>query len=96
VSVSFHVSDTITFKKLVLPTDISFKDFHSKVCAEMGLEPQTASLGYMFNMDLCRAPRQDPASGRQLHAAVDKGANLIECSCACRMVLEIQNMVVIL
>ena len=93
MSVPLHVAGVTTFEELILPVSISFEDFYSKVCAKMDLEPQTTSLGYRFNKDLRRTPYKDLTNEHHLHAAMNKGADLIDRARTRRVVLEIQNMV---
>lgn len=88
-----HVSSTTTFEEIILPTNISFGDFYSRVCSKMDLEPQTVSLGFKFNRDLRRDPYRDLTNEHQLRAAMAHGVYLIQRARKRRVVLEIRNMV---
>jgi hypothetical protein len=88
-----HIGGVKAFEELVLPTDMSFNDFHGRVCGKMGLQQRGALLGYKFNKDLRHAPYHPLTNEDQLHAAMAKGADLIERARTRRVVLEMQNLV---
>jgi hypothetical protein len=96
VSVPLHsglIGGVTATEELIFSTDISFDNFYSKICDKMGLEHQSAILGYKFNKDLRRDPYRDLTNEDQFTAAMAEGADLIECARTRRVVLEIQNMV---
>lgn len=94
ISIPLHTGHTRTaFEEIVIPTNISFEDFYFRVCAKMGLESETVSLGYKFNKDLRRDPYRHLANEHQLRVALARGADLIDRARKRRVVLEIQNMV---
>jgi hypothetical protein len=90
---SGHAGGVTAFEELILPADISFDDFYTRVCAKMSLQGQDILLGYRFNKDLRRAPYHHLTNENELRAAMAKGADLIEWARTRRVVLEIQNMV---
>lgn len=90
------IGGIITRENIVVPTDISFNDLFSRLCAKMDLDPQGAILGYKFNRDLRRAPYTELKGEDDLHVAMARGVDLIERARKRVVVLEIQNMVSLL
>lgn len=79
--------------ELRLPVNISFDDFMSRVCTRMGLDPQTARLGFKYPRDPRRGRWHDLASEEHLRAAMDRGVGYISRARKRRIVLEIENLV---
>ena len=87
------VGGIVTRDKFNVPTNISFEDMFSRLCARMDLNPRDASLGYRFNKDLRRTPYKELANEDQLRTAMANGVGLIERARTKPVVLEIQNLV---
>jgi len=53
------VGGLVTRRELRIPSDLIFADFYSRMCAQMDLNPDGASIGYKFHTDRMKdAPRQ--------------------------------------
>lgn len=50
------VGGLITRRELRIPSDLVFADFFSRVCANMDVKPEDASIGYKYHNDRARDP----------------------------------------
>jgi hypothetical protein len=63
----------IVHANLCLPTDISFQDFFSCVCAHMDLDLLDAKIGYKYGFDCVHDPPNWLLSEEDLCVAMEKG-----------------------
>jgi hypothetical protein len=53
------IGGQVTRRELRIPSGLVFADFFSRVCANMDLKPEDASIGYKYHNDRARdAPRE--------------------------------------
>ena len=50
------VGGLITRRELRIPSNLVFADFFSRVCANMDIKPEEASIGYKYHNDRARDP----------------------------------------
>ncbi|KAF9228895.1 hypothetical protein BS17DRAFT_763555 [Gyrodon lividus] len=74
------VGGIVTHSTLCLPCDIAFVDFWDRVCAQMGLIPTEAELGYKYSTDHAREDPHTLGNAQYLATAIDLGQSLVHCS----------------
>jgi hypothetical protein len=87
------VGGAIVRVNLRLPTDISFADFFSHVCARMDLDPLDANLGYKYGSDRVRDAPNRLSNEEELRMVMEKGRNKLWLARKREVVLEIHNLV---
>lgn len=56
------IGSLVTRRELHIPSDLTFADFYSRMCANMDLNPSEASVGYKFHTDHARDPPRELSS----------------------------------
>lgn len=87
------VGGAVTRVTLRLPTDLSFQDFFTRVCARMDLDPLEALLGYKYPGDLARQPPYRLTTNEELREAMAKGIEKIKRARTREVFMEIHNLV---
>jgi hypothetical protein len=87
------VGGIVTQVPLCLPTDISFEDLFSRVCAKMDLLPLEALLGYKFSSDRKNDPAYQLANEDDLHRAIVKAIEKVKRARSKDVIIEIHNLV---
>ncbi|KIJ96350.1 hypothetical protein K443DRAFT_10688 [Laccaria amethystina LaAM-08-1] len=86
------VGGVVTRVTLRLPTDLSFQDFFSRVCARMDLDPLEALLGYKYPGDLARQPPYRLTTNEELREAMAKRIEKIKRARTREVFMEIHNL----
>jgi hypothetical protein len=87
------VRGAIVHVNLYLPTDISFANFFSCVCAQMDLDPLDANLGYKYGSDRVCDALNRLSNEEELQMVMEKGWNKLQLAHKREVVLEIHNLV---
>ena len=83
----------ITYESFQVAVNISYDDFHTRVCDHMKLDPQTAQLGYKFSGDRRNLRASNLASADDFLHAISEGVRRLSRARTRRVVLEISNLV---
>ncbi|KIK12106.1 hypothetical protein PISMIDRAFT_45780, partial [Pisolithus microcarpus 441] len=86
------VGGTVSCVQLCFALDVDFKDFFSRVCAKMDLDPKVAELGYKYHTDRVHDPPHQLSDSEQLSEAFEHGHQLMKWACGRQVILEIHNL----
>ncbi|KAI6006008.1 hypothetical protein EDD15DRAFT_2359124 [Pisolithus albus] len=86
------VGGTVSRVQLRFALDVDFKDFFSRVCAKMDLDPKVAELGYKYHTDRARDPPHQLSDSEQLSEAFERGRQLMKRARGRQVILEIHNL----
>jgi hypothetical protein len=83
----------IRYESFQVAANISYNDFRTLICERMGLDFQTAQLGYKFSHDL-RGPRaSNLATSDDFRRVISEGVKRLSRARTRRVILEITNLV---
>lgn len=89
------VGGVVSRTTLRLPTDLTFADFYSRVCARMDLDPQSARIGYKLSGDRVRDASNQLFNAVDYRLAVEKVLEKARRARHRDVVLELFNLVCI-
>jgi hypothetical protein len=87
------VGGIVSWVPLRLPTDISFDDFFSRVCAHMELPPLEALIGYKFSGDRKSDLAFRLANEQDLHQVMAQEIDKLKRARTKEVVIEIYNLI---
>ena len=87
------VGGLITHRELRIPSDLTFADFFSRVCANMDIKPEDASIGYKYHNDRARDPPRQLGSEDEYVAMMGEMVRKVLAARSRNPVLFLHNLV---
>lgn len=87
------VGGLITRRELRIPSDLIFADFFSRVCANMDLNPEEASIGYKYHNDRARDPPRQLSNENEYTAMMAEMVRKVLAARSRNPVLFLHNLV---